>query len=77
MNATAHRPASILRPMALLAACAFAIGFVGVMAATGAGVLAQLGAPSSRTATARAAEVVSSPATSGAVSDEWNFPKKI
>ena len=79
MTAAALRPVSFLRPFAMMAALAFAIGFLGVMAATGVAVLAQLGelSPPSHSATAQAAEAVASPANSGASSTDWNFPKAI
>lgn len=79
MTATAIRPVSILRPFAIMAISAFVVGFLGVLAATGVAVLAQLGEFShpGRTARAEAVEVVVSPAHSGAASSDWNFPKAI
>ena len=75
----AERPASILRPFAIMAAWAFTIGFLAVMAVTGVSVLAQLGElPHARhAARAEGAAPVASPANSGAVSSDWNFPKAI
>lgn len=84
MNLAATRPDSILRPFAVLAALAFTVGFLGVMAVSGMSTLGQLGAfsPSHAravdTASTQAAEPIASPAAaSGAAADNWNFPKRI
>src|SRR4051812_15439321 len=78
--ASDSRPASILRPFAIMAIWAFTVGFLGVMAAPGVAVRAQLGVFSHAGHADRAqatAEAVASPARSGAASDAWNFPKAI
>ena len=64
----------LLRPLAILGAVAFAVGFLGFLAFTGADMddlqmrVSTLPTP---------AAVVSSPAASPASFDEWNIPKRI
>ena len=81
MTIAANSPASIFRPFAVLAASAFTVGFIGVMALNSASLFAQMGVPAPASAglasTGPALQAVASPASSGAASEAWNFPKSI